>query len=228
MRRGRAGRRVASKLNASARRHGDGGCLAHESRPAVGIAGRPTRPRRAVDLRLSRMAVHDAGAERHGPLDGRRLCRPRAASRAGPVLRVVGLPAVAPLVRRRPRRAPTPERRALRALARGPHPARLLRRARRLDPPAVGPAGNPWPAAAAGRRVAAVRGVRPEPLGRQRHEAQPADVVARRRGQLLRRCCRRSAGWPCGCRGDGARWRSFRSRSWPSASSTTGRSPGRA
>ena len=165
----------------------------------------------------------DAG--RVGPLDRRRLRRPRAAPGARAVLRAVGLPAVAPVVRRRARRAPAARPAPLPARARGADRAGVLRRARRLDRPAVGPRRHAGRAPAAGRRAAAVLRLRAEHVAGERHEAQPADVVARRRGELLPRAAARSAGWRRGCRRDAARRRSSRSRCSRSGSCGTGRSP---
>ena len=190
MRRVSEGRWVASAGHASVRRPRDGGCHAREERPANGIHRRAARHRRAFRLHLSRVAVHDAHAGRVGPVDRRRLRRPRAASRARVVLRAVWLPAVAPLVRCRARRAPAARPAPLPARPAGADRPGVLRRARRLDRPAVGSLGDPGPAPATGRRTAAVLPLRPEHLADERHEAQPADVVARRRGELLPRAAR--------------------------------------
>ncbi len=65
-------------------------------------------------------------------------------------------------------------------------------------------------------RAAAVLRLRTEHLAGERHDAQPADVVARRRGRLLRAAAGDRPARARACRRGGARRRSSRSRCSPS------------
>lgn len=75
---------------------------------------------------------------------------------------------------------------ALRAKPRGAHPTRLLLGLARVVFPVVGIRGGPRGASAQRREPAAVSVLRPELQSRLGADTRPADVDARRRGQLLR------------------------------------------
>jgi hypothetical protein len=117
------------------------------------------------------------------PRRGREPPHRRAAPGRGALLRALGLPARGPVGRERPRRAPGAPPGSLRGEACGARRARLLGRDARL---VLAASGERAPLRDQRRAAAAVRGLRPELRGLGRRPARPADVVAGRRGQLLR------------------------------------------
>ena len=143
---------------------------------------RPAWPRRPRRPHPARVDVHRAG--RPWPRRAREPADGRAAPRRGALLRALGLPARGPLGRERPRRAPdaAPGRFAVKRAARI-LPAYWVADARLV----LAAGGNRARLRGQRRTAAALRGLRAELRGLRGRQARPADVVARRRGELLRR-----------------------------------------